>query len=171
MIRSLELFEILRKDSIDVLRRASAVVDLIISESVRIKAEVVSADERESGLRRILNFGHTIGHALEAETGYARFLHGEAVAFGMRAAVYLAESTGHLSAEASVDILEEIDMYGPIPPLDGIEAEHLLKRLTSDKKTIRGAVHFVLPVRIGHVTVVSGLEDRDVLAAIQAALA
>ena len=60
---------------------------------------MVSADEREGGLRRILNFGHTFGHALEAETGYIRFLHGEAVAFGMRAAVHLAQITGHLSAE------------------------------------------------------------------------
>ena len=63
-------------------------------DSVRMKAEVVSADEREGDLRRILNFGHTFGHALEAETAYARFLHGEAVAFGMRAAAHLAEITG-----------------------------------------------------------------------------
>ena len=69
------------------LAREPDAVDRIIAESVGIKAEVVSADEREGGLRRILNFGHTFGHALEAETGYTRFLHGEAVAFGMRAAV------------------------------------------------------------------------------------
>jgi 3-dehydroquinate synthase len=60
----------------------------------------------KAALRRILNFGHTFGHALEAETAYTRFLHGEAVAFGMRAAVYLAQMTGHLPAEDSVDILE-----------------------------------------------------------------
>ena len=70
-----------------VLAREPATVDRIIAAAVRIKAEVVSADEREGDLRRILNFGHTVGHALEAETRYERFLHGEAVAFGMRAAI------------------------------------------------------------------------------------
>ena len=132
---------------------------------------MVSADEREGGLRRILNFGHTFGHALEAETGYTRLLHGEAVAFGMRAAVYLAQMTGHVSAEDAVDILEAIRLYGPIPSLAGIPAERLLARLVSDKKTIQGRVHFVLPVRIGEVQVVSGIGDEPALAAIQAALA
>ena len=100
----------------DVLARTPEAVDRIIADSVRMKAEVVSGDEKENDLRRILNFGHTFGHALEAETRYVRFLHGEAVAWGMRAAVYLAEMTGHLSAEESVDILEAIQLYGPIPP-------------------------------------------------------
>jgi 3-dehydroquinate synthase len=131
---------------------------------------VVSADERESGLRRILNLGHTFGHALEAETGYTRFLHGEAVAFGMRAAVYLGETTGHLSAEDSVEIIEMLDLYGPIPPLDGISSQRLLARLVHDKKTIRGDVHFVLPVRIGEAEVVSGVDERVALAAIRSAL-
>jgi 3-dehydroquinate synthase len=132
---------------------------------------VVTADERESDLRRILNLGHTFGHALEAETAYARFLHGEAVAFGMKAAVYLAEMTGHLSAEDSVDILETLRLYGPIPPLDGIAPERLLARLGSDKKTVRGKVHFILPEKIGQARVVSGIEDRPVLEAIRSALA
>src|SRR5262249_7629875 len=135
------------------------VVDRIIAESVRIKAEVVSADEREGGLRKILNFGHTIGHALEAETGYTRFLHGEAVAFGMKAATRLAELTGHLNSRASAAIRDVVDRYGPIPALDGIAPENLLARLGSDKKTIQGKVHFVLPRRIGEVTVVTGVDE------------
>lgn len=170
VIRSEPLFRFLTDHSAEVLARAPEAVDYIISESVRIKAEVVSADERESDLRRILNFGHTFGHALEAETGYTRFLHGEAVAFGMRAAVYLAEMTGHLSAEDSVDVLETIRSYGPIPPIGGISAERLLARLGSDKKTIQGNVHFVLPERIGAVKVVPGIDGKLVLTAIQAAL-
>jgi 3-dehydroquinate synthase len=117
-----------------------------------------------------LNFGHTFGHALEAETEYKAFLHGEAVAWGMRAAVYLAESTGYLSAEDSVEILEMIAGYGPIPPLTGIAAQNLFARLVHDKKTVQGKVHFVLPVRIGEVTVVSGVEDKLVLDAIRFAL-
>ena len=98
------------------LARQPAAVDHIIAESVRMKAEVVTRDEREGDLRRILNFGHTFGHALEAETAYTRFLHGEAVAWGMRAAIHLGQSTGHVSAEDSVDMLDLIDSYGPIPP-------------------------------------------------------
>ena len=170
IIREPELFTYLKKSSADVVARKPAAVDHIIAESVRMKAEVVSSDEREGDMRRILNFGHTFGHALEAETGYTRFLHGEAVAWGMRAAVYLAESTGHLSAEDSVEILEMIAAYGPIPALTGIPAQNLFARLVHDKKTLRGKVHFVLPVHIGEVTVVSGVEDKRVLDAIRFAL-
>jgi 3-dehydroquinate synthase len=136
-----------------------------------MKAEVVSADEREGDLRRILNFGHTFGHALEAETRYTRFLHGEAVAWGMRAAVHLAEMTGYLSAEDTVEILEMLRVYGPIPPVDGIPVENLWARLAHDKKTVRGQVHFVLPVRIGEVKVVSGVDELAVREAIRLALA
>ena len=101
VIASEPLFRLLveRKDA--VLAQDPAVVDHIVGESVRIKAEVVSADERESGLRRILNFGHTFGHALEAETKYTRFLHGEAVSWGMRAATHLAHDLGMLGRSAT----------------------------------------------------------------------
>src|SRR5688572_11444168 len=170
IIRDAHLFYYLVTNRAGVRTREAEAVDHIIAESVRMKTEVVSADEREGGLRRILNFGHTFGHALEAETGYTRLLHGEAVAFGMRAAVLLGEMTGHISAEDSVEILEALRLYGPIPPLDDIPAENLLARLVHDKKTVKGKVHFVLPVRIGQVTVVSGIDDKLVLEAIRAAL-
>lgn len=168
IISSPDLFRLLAERSDDVLAKAPDVVDRLIAESVRIKAEVVSADEREGGLRRILNYGHTIGHALEAETRYERFLHGEAVAFGMRAIAYLGELTGHADAAATLPL---IDRYGPIPSLSGISAANLHRRLSSDKKTVKGKVHFVLPKRIGEVTVVSGIDDALVLRAIESALA
>jgi len=171
IIRETALFRFLAERSGDVLARRPEALDYIIAESVRMKAEVVSADEREGGVRKILNFGHTFGHALEVETGYTRFLHGEAVAWGMRAAVYLAEMTGYLSAEDSVEILETIALYGPVPPMDGIRAENLLARLVHDKKTVQGKVHFVLPERIGEVKVVSGIEPKAVFEAIRSALA
>ncbi|MGH9627647.1 MAG: 3-dehydroquinate synthase [Bryobacteraceae bacterium] len=170
VISSPRLFETLATHSESVLAQKPQLVDEIISESVRIKAEVVSADERESDLRRILNFGHTVGHALEAETGYSVFLHGEAVAFGMRAAAHLACNTGLLSAADRDAILETIALYGPLPSLDGVRAENLASRLKSDKKTVKGKVHFVLPDRIGHVRIVSDVEPDAVLASIQAAL-
>jgi 3-dehydroquinate synthase len=171
IIRDRALFDFLAADCGAVLARQPHAVDRIIDDSVRMKAEVVSSDEREGDLRRILNLGHTFGHALEAETGYTRFLHGEAVAWGMRAAVYLAQTTGHLSAEDSVEILEMLRLYGPIPPLDGIPAGNLHARLVHDKKTVHGNVHFVLPVRIGEATVVSGVDEKLVLEAIRSALA
>ena len=171
VIASPGLFQLLSERQNDVAARVPAVVDEIIAESVRIKAEVVSADEREGGIRKILNFGHTFGHALEAETAYSRFLHGEAVAFGMQAAVHLAESTRQLAPEDGESIRGALRRYGPIPSLHGIPADNLLGRLTADKKTIQGKVHFVLPRKIGEATVVSGVDERLVRSAIEAALA
>jgi 3-dehydroquinate synthase len=168
VIRDANLFRLLDEGIVSVLAQDPAVVDRIIADAVRIKADVVSSDEREGGLRRILNFGHTVGHALEAETKYSRFLHGEAVAFGMRVATVLAERVTDLRDGADIDRV--IVNYGPIPPLDGISSGNLAKRLVSDKKTIQGNVHFVLPVKIGEVKVVSGIDDRVVLESIQAVL-
>jgi 3-dehydroquinate synthase len=171
IIREPKLFQFLAENSASVLARRPDAVDHIIAESVRMKCEVVSGDEREADRRRILNFGHTFGHALEAETEYRRFLHGEAVAFGMRAAVWLGEHSGHCSAEESVEMLEQIELYGPIPPLTGISAENLLARLVHDKKTVQGNVHFVVPERIGEVKIITGVEDKLVLEAIRFGLA
>lgn len=168
VIRDAKLFHLLDTDIARVLAREPAIVERIIADAVRIKAEVVSNDEREGGLRRILNFGHTVGHALEAETQYSRFLHGEAVAFGMRAATVLAERITDLKEAADIDRV--IASYGPIPPLTGISAANLAKRLVNDKKTIQGNVHFVLPTKIGEVTVVSGIDERVVLESIEAVL-
>jgi 3-dehydroquinate synthase len=171
VISSPELFELLTRRSDEVLSQSPDTLDRIIAESVRIKAEVVSVDEKESDLRRILNFGHTVGHALEAETRYERFLHGEAVAFGMNAATELAFLLGMLDASSRDSIRSTVSLYGPIPSLEGIRPEALFRRLISDKKTIQGKVHFVLPERIGSVRVVSGVDDKHVYNAIQAALA
>lgn len=168
VIRDANLFRLLDEGIASVLAQDPAMVERIIADAVRIKAEVVSADEREGGLRRILNFGHTVGHALEAETQYSRFLHGEAVAFGMRVATVLAERVTDLQDAADIDRV--IVNYGPIPPLNGISAGSLAKRLVSDKKTVQGNVHFVLPTKIGEVTVVSNIDDRVVLKSIEAVL-
>lgn len=170
VIRDASLFRVFAEQPAAVLARESSVVERIIADSVRIKAEVVSTDEKEGGLRRILNFGHTIGHALESETAYSRFLHGEAVAFGMHAATRLAVGYGCLAAGEAASIETVIARYGPIPPLDGIAPQRLLGRLGSDKKAVQGKVHFVLPVRIGAVEIVSGIDDALILAAIEAAL-
>jgi 3-dehydroquinate synthase len=164
------LFWLMRREPERVLSQEHAVVDRMIGDSVRLKAKVVSGDEKEEDRRRILNFGHTFGHALEAETGYCRFLHGEAVAWGMKAATLLSARTVSLPAADEREILECIDSYGSLPSLDGIDPARLAARLKSDKKTVQGNIHFVLAERIGLVTVKSGIDEQDVLAVIKEAL-
>ncbi len=171
VIRDAELFRELAEHSREVFAQDPATVDRIIAAAVRIKAEVVTADEREGDLRRILNFGHTVGHALEAETQYARFLHGEAVAFGMLVATALAEAVSGLPVTDAAQIHTVVRQYGPIPPLDGITPEKLFARLAADKKTVQGKVHFVLPTKIGAVKIATGVDDRAVMAAMEAVLA
>jgi 3-dehydroquinate synthase len=159
VIRDPALFALLESNADGVLARQPELVDELIAASVRIKAEVVSADERESGLRRILNFGHTIGHAIEAETEYVRFLHGEAIAWGMLAAVHLAELHGVLDSSDADRIRRVICRYGPLPPASNLDPARLLAKLASDKKTLQGKIHFVLPVSIGEVKVFSNLDS------------
>jgi 3-dehydroquinate synthase len=170
IIGSQSLFRLLADDPAPVRRRDPAVVERMIAESVRIKCEVVSSDEKEHGLRRILNFGHTVGHAIEAETGYTRYLHGEAVGLGMKAAAWLSLLAGRCSVEVARQIVDSVDLYGPIPSAADLSAERLLARLAADKKTICGTVHFVLAVAIGSTEVVSGLDDSLVLEALRKAL-
>jgi 3-dehydroquinate synthase len=166
VIRDPQLFELMRDLRAEVLSRQPQVVDALIAGAVRIKADVVSADEKEGGLRRILNFGHTIGHAIEAETGYTRFLHGEAVAWGMLAATRLAHLFGTLGAEDARLISEVIHCYGPLPEAGEIDPVHLIDRLSGDKKTIHGKIHFVLPASIGAVVIKSGIDEHLVRQAI-----
>ncbi len=171
VIRSKPLFDQMAFQSSEILGQHPAILQSIICESVRIKCEVVTADEKEGDLRRILNFGHTIGHALEAETRYTRFLHGEAVAFGMNAATHLAHLAGYLPLADTNSILSCIELFGPIPSLDGITADSLTARLGSDKKTLHGKTHFVLPVTIGEVKITSDINPALVDEATRAALA
>ena len=170
VIRDAALFDLLEARVEDVLRQDPPLVDRIIADAVRIKCEVVTADEREGDLRRILNFGHTIGHALEAETGYSVFLHGEAVAFGMHAATELAVRIGLLDRSCGDRIRCVVAAYGEIPSVDRAKAESLVARTRGDKKTVQGRVHYVLPVAIGEVKVVSDIPDDMVLDAVQAVL-
>jgi 3-dehydroquinate synthase len=169
VIRSLPLFELMEQRSAEILALQPDVVDEIIAESVGIKCEVVTADEKEGDLRRILNY--TVGHALEAETGYQHFLHGEAVAIGMRAANRLSVLCETLSEADCARIDALIARFGPYPSLAGIAPRNLLGRLGSDKKAIAGKVHFVLAQGIGDTKIVSGLDEALILRAIEAALA
>ena len=170
VIWSRTLFDLLRDRRDEVLERDPAALEFIIAESVRIKAEVVAKDEREGDLRRILNYGHTLGHALEAETNYTHLLHGEAVAFGMVAAARLAELLGIFDKGERESLEALIAAYGPIPELSGIDAARLVERIRGDKKTIGGHVHFVLPDKISAVRVVRDPETALVETAAESTL-
>jgi 3-dehydroquinate synthase len=160
-----ELFRVLEESDVRELRRNPAKLEWVIAESVTLKAEVVSSDEREGGLRRVLNFGHTIGHALEAETKYRRFLHGEAVAWGMIAAARIAAKVDRLEVVAATRITDAVRALGPLPKIE-TRSRNILRRLQSDKKTRNGVVHFVLPSEVGKVEIVNDVPDRVVIEAV-----
>ena len=160
-----ELFHEFEANREGILKRDPATVERLITASVRLKAHVVSVDEKENGLRRVLNFGHTIGHALEAETGYRALLHGEAVAWGMVAASRIAVLSGKLDEPTSGRISNATLELGPLPKLH-VRGRHIVRRLQTDKKTSAGKVHFVLPTEIGKVEIVSDVPEGAVLEAV-----
>jgi 3-dehydroquinate synthase len=159
------LFNVLEKNDVVALRRDALKLQSVIEESVKLKAEVVSSDEREQGRRQVLNFGHTLGHALEAETEYRHFLHGEAIAWGMIAAVYIAAAVGRCDEETANRIVDAVFEMGPLPQV-AVRSRSILRRLQADKKTRDGAVHFVLPTQIGKVEIVNDVPEKVVLAAV-----
>ena len=139
----------------------------VIAESCRIKADVVQQDERESGPRRILNFGHTVGHALEAITKYRRFRHGEAVGFGMLAAAEVAVARGALAAADRDALLALITQMGPLPAVADLSAAQALEAIARDKKVVAGRLHFVLPVAIGRTEIVNDVTTEQLVAALR----
>jgi 3-dehydroquinate synthase len=144
-----KLFAFLERRMDAALRRDPAALGFIISRSIAIKADVVTRDEREGGLRQILNFGHTLGHALEAATSYRRFLHGEAVGWGMIAATLLAVGMRRLDESGAARIMRLVARVGPLPPLGRIRVQQLRPIMVGDKKARGGRVLWVLPRRIG----------------------
>ncbi|HKQ07266.1 MAG TPA: 3-dehydroquinate synthase [Blastocatellia bacterium] len=142
----------------------------LIERSCQIKAEVVARDEREGGLRRILNFGHTVGHALEAVTRYRRFLHGEAVGHGMRAAARLAERLEMLASDERRLIDEAVRRAGPLPSAKTLALDDIISAMAHDKKAEAGQLAFVLPTQIGRVVVRADVPLQIIRAALKDAL-
>ena len=130
----------------------------IVTESVRIKAGVVALDEKEANLRMVLNFGHTIGHALETATNYRRFKHGESVAWGMIAAAGLSRELGGLQADECDRLIGLIRKVAPLPPLKGIRFLQLWQAIFRDKKFRSGNIHIILLPRIGDAEIRSGID-------------
>lgn len=166
IIRDRALLRFMEEQADAVLDRDPKALERVIAASIRMKAEVVSRDERESGLRMILNFGHTVGHALETVTRYKAMLHGEAVAWGMVAALALGRKRGTISA-GQMDRLEGlIYRYGPLPALK-LRARNIVAATGSDKKNVGGVRRFVLPVGIGDAGVVEDVSPAELETAVK----
>jgi 3-dehydroquinate synthase len=166
IIGDLDLFLRFEQKREKILKRDPVELEGVIAQSVRLKAEVVSADEHEDGLRRVLNLGHTIGHALESETRYRTLLHGEAVAWGLIAATNIALAVGRTDSVTAGRIADAVLGLGRLPELK-VNPRNILARLRSDKKTQGGVVHFVLPREIGKVEVAADVPESVVIAAVE----
>jgi 3-dehydroquinate synthase len=149
VIADAKLFAYLEKNFDAVLRRDPAALAYIIPRSLEIKAQVVSRDERESGLREILNFGHTFGHALETITNYRVYQHGEAVAWGMMVAALLGHEIHLTPANEVSRIVSLVRRLAPLPPWPNVPHQKIIAAMHSDKKARAGQLRFVLAPKIG----------------------
>ena len=147
-------------------RDGSAVAPLV-SASCRIKAAVVSADERESGLRRILNFGHTVGHALEAVTKYKRFRHGEAIGYGMLAALAIGVTRGVTPKSLGEEVDALITQLGPLPSVADISSKEVLAAIKRDKKVVNGTLHFIAAAGRGKTIELTDVSEKEIKTALK----
>jgi 3-dehydroquinate synthase len=165
VIASRPLFARLHSGMTALFAREPDVLVPVIAECCRIKGSVVEEDARESGPRRALNFGHTLGHALEAATRYRRFRHGEAVGYGMLAAANLAVTRDAMPAADRDALADLIAQMGPMPSVSDLSAVQVVEAVSRDKKVIAGHLHFVLPTGIGSIKTVTDVTLDDLLAA------
>jgi 3-dehydroquinate synthase len=168
VILDAELFSHLEANAAALLDHDPGVLAHVIARCCRLKADVVEQDEHEeSGLRAILNFGHTFGHACETLCGYGTILHGEAVAVGMVCAARLAERTGRVDAAFVTRLRSLLEILGLPVEVPALDPKQILGSMTHDKKVQYGQLSFVLPSRIGHVELVSDVAECDILFALE----
>ena len=162
IIADRKFFDYLHTHREDILSFGDSIIH-IIKRSCEIKADVVSKDEQESGLRAILNFGHTIGHAIETVTGYKKYLHGEAIAIGMCAAAELAVKSAIFNSKDTLLIKELMESYNlPVLIPDDLKASELIDAMEIDKKVKAGKIKFILPESIGTVRIEDDV-DRELI--------
>jgi 3-dehydroquinate synthase len=165
IIRDRSLLRFMEEHADEVLGREPKALEKVIAASIRMKAGVVNRDERENGLRMILNLGHTVGHAIEQVTRYKALLHGEAVGWGMIAALYVAHRRGTITGAQAARLEKLIHLYGPLPPLKA-RAAKLVAATGGDKKNVGGVRRFVLPAGIGDAGVVEDVTPSELEAAV-----
>lgn len=168
VIASRGLFERVRRDLKEIVERKIPALVPVIRESCRIKAAIVSADEREGGLRRTLNFGHTVGHAIEAASGYRRRRHGEAVAYGMLAAADVAAARGLFPRDDAAALAGLVAALGPLPPVTDLPASRVAAAIRRDKKVLHGRLHMVLPTGLGETVIVDDVTEAEIRTALRA---
>lgn len=161
MACSRDLFDVIVKDLSAISRRTPEALTPVIASCCRIKAGVVALDERDTGPREVLNFGHTAGHALESVTRYQRFLHGEAVAYGMMIAADVAASRSILSPANQAALTGLITKLGPLPTVSDIFTRPLLEQMRHDKKVRDGRIRMVLPTDVGTTVTVDDVTDAE----------
>jgi 3-dehydroquinate synthase len=164
IIRDAKLFRYLENNADAVLGGDPKALAHVVAASVRVKADVVANDEREAGLRMILNYGHTLGHAIEAATGYKQLLHGEAVGWGSIAATRLGVMRGMIGEAEADRIIQLILRYGPLSGFKA-SATKLVELTSNDKKNRSGTLSFVLPQKIGEVAIVRDVTRDEMLTA------
>jgi len=169
VIYDAKLFHYMEQHAEPILAGEAPSLTHVVTESVRVKAEVVGKDEKESGLRMILNFGHTVGHAIEAATQYKQLLHGEAIAWGMIAALNVARNRQAIDPQQADRIESLILHYGPFPPFKAT-AKKLVALTSRDKKNRSGTRSFVLPTGIGTTEIVRDVTDDELEAATKSML-
>lgn len=170
VIYDAKLFRYMETNADAIITGDAAALTRVVAASVRVKADVVSKDERESGLRMILNFGHTLGHAIEAATGYKKLLHGQAVGWGSIAATYVSLHRGTVTQKEADRIIALVLRYGPLPGFTA-RAEKLVALTGSDKKTRSGQRAFVLAKGIGATEISYDVTDAELLIAANEMLA
>lgn len=152
VISAPDILDTMERDLAAIFDHRAEVLTPLIGKCCQIKAAVVMADERESGPRRALNFGHTFGHALEAVTKYRRFRHGEAVGYGMLAAARLSVLRGLMTADEEARLARIIRSLGPMPVVSDLKAKDVLAAAAHDKKVMSGTLHFVAAQHFGKTT-------------------
>ena len=168
IIYDTNLFDQLEKQMPRLLHLDKDGLKKVIARSCEIKADIISQDETEQGLRAILNFGHTIGHALEAETAYRTYKHGEAIAIGMAVESRIGEIAGVTEAGTTERITAALRAAGlPTRWPSGISADRILQTAQTDKKTVSGKLHFALCRRIGECFVSNAITDAMVREALR----
>jgi 3-dehydroquinate synthase len=170
MIRDRGLVRFMEENPAKILGRDAASLEKVIAASIRMKADVVGKDEREGGLRMILNLGHTLGHAIESVTRYRQLLHGEAVGWGLIASLYLGWKRGTISEPQFDRLMRLVYLYGPLPALK-LNAQKLVNATAKDKKHLGNRRRFVLPVGIGDACVVEDVSGDELLEAAKYMLA
>jgi 3-dehydroquinate synthase len=167
MTSSRDLFDRIDRELDAIFARRPEVLVAIIGESCTIKARVVGLDERESGPRRMLNFGHTAGHALEAVTKYKRFRHGEAIAYGMLIASEISVARGVMPTADREALGRTIMKLGPLPPVGDLSTKEVLEAIRRDKKIVNGTLHYVLSNGIGSWSTATDVTEAELAAALK----